>query len=320
MSGRSLSSKTNTAVAVPKFSNLDLPRPVLMLGVLPPARQSQRYRLSLVQTQTVLEEPQLEERDVLQPLQNNVKPALAPDPSNVDKGTYSSADSAGWVVAQSKKERKQASALKSNLSQHHAALRGKPSVHFDLENEPNPSPMMVCPQIGRPANNNGTQHKVGVHSRLKARDFTAGQIISVPEHVANLDSEAHLKKDKEKLTRTALGAVLSKRRMFVIVCVFGRTLFALPIYSHDNEGLKNKPAFMLEEYVPFPGCAHSPHAPITIEQIAYALSPNSSVYLGAGTTIRFGEDISFVGTLKPPSLTRLTALWRKHFEAAVARS
>ena len=80
-----------------------------------------------------------------------------------------------------------------------------------------------------------------------AKYFKLGEIISIPFHEPN--SNPNLQPQDHRLRLTWKGSVFTKRRMMVVLWIYKRDMFCLPLYSFNGAGLNSKSRFIQPEYV-----------------------------------------------------------------------
>ncbi|RMY92071.1 hypothetical protein D0862_09564 [Hortaea werneckii] len=157
------------------------------------------------------------------------------------------------------------------------------------------------------------------------KDFQKGEVISLPHHAANTDPNIDPNTDN-RWRSTVEGPVYSKRRMMVVLFIYGRDMLCLPLYTWNKSGISRRPAWLKNEYVGVQDANnlnyinHGDYPPVIIEGNRRPMHEHSTVVLSAGCKVSCNEDILSVGRLTQKSHTHLVALWQELNRAAVAEA
>ncbi|KAI7486499.1 hypothetical protein KC351_g3287 [Hortaea werneckii] len=157
------------------------------------------------------------------------------------------------------------------------------------------------------------------------KDFQKGEVISLPHHAANTDPNVDPNTDN-RWRSTVEGPVYSKRRMMVVLFIYGRDMLCLPLYTWNKSGISRRPAWLKNEYVGvqdannFNYINHGDYPPVIIEGNRRPMHEHSTVVLSAGCKVSCNEDILSVGRLTQKSHTHLVALWQELNREAVAEA
>lgn len=150
--------------------------------------------------------------------------------------------------------------------------------------------------------------------------FKAGEIISLPFHEAN--TNPNLQPQDYRLRLSHQGSVFTKRRMVVVLWIYKRHMFCVPLYSFEGQGLNKKSTFIQPEYV----CLKNEddkdfkkqgiHPPIVATYIKKPFDPNTTVHLTGGMKVSCVEDIAFCGRITQDSYEKLLQLWEQQADSA----
>lgn len=157
------------------------------------------------------------------------------------------------------------------------------------------------------------------------KDFQKGEVISLPHHSANTDPNVDPNTDN-RWRSTVEGPVYSKRRMMVVLFIYGRDMLCLPLYTWNKSGISRRPAWLKNEYVGVQDVNnhnyvnHGDYPPVIIEGNRRPMHEHSTVVLSAGCKVSCNEDILSVGRLTQKSHTHLVALWQELNREAVAEA
>ena len=143
-------------------------------------------------------------------------------------------------------------------------------------------------------------------------------IISLPIHGPNRDplidlSDRHLK-------HTFVGPVYSKRRMAIILFMYDRDMFCLPLYTYGGTGLIKKQDY-IHEFASVMNVGDQNfvnkgnYDPIPVK-CGRPLDANTSVHLAGGLTVNYCEDTKIVGEIAQPVHDSLLHLWLRLATAA----
>lgn len=152
--------------------------------------------------------------------------------------------------------------------------------------------------------------------------FRKGDIIAIPFHTANTNPNVDPTRD-DQWQMTVWGPVYSKRRMVVVLWVYQRDMFCLPMYTFEHTGLRQKHRNILHEYVAVKN-AGKPHVPQgqypAIEVVSYRkdMDPDSSIVLTGGVRVGCNEDITWSGRVTKKSYLELVALYQRVVDQAQA--
>lgn len=154
------------------------------------------------------------------------------------------------------------------------------------------------------------------------RDFRLGDVVALPFHTPN--TNPHTRPDDPNLTATIQGPVYSKRRMAVVLWMYQRDMFCLPLYTFEHKGLSNKAQYLHKEYVSLRNkgsknaVAQGPHKPIEVVCRKKPIDDETVVHIAGGFRVACNEDITFAGRLTQVSHTELCELWQKLSDDAQA--
>nr|OQO18751.1 hypothetical protein B0A51_12707 [Rachicladosporium sp. CCFEE 5018] len=153
-------------------------------------------------------------------------------------------------------------------------------------------------------------------SRWQRRDYKHGQIISLPYHTPNTNPNVS-QADPNLTVSPFYGGIYSKRRMMVVLYIYGEALHCLPIYSFGNRGLSHKPGHLKKEYVCLRNSTDKNflnegiRKPLEVKMRVKDLSITSTLHLTGGIRVGFNEDIAFCGRLTEKSYNAALALWEQ---------
>ncbi|KAK4508113.1 hypothetical protein PRZ48_001851 [Zasmidium cellare] len=153
-------------------------------------------------------------------------------------------------------------------------------------------------------------------------DFKAGQIISVPYHVPNLNPS--LKANHPRLALTCEGPVFSKRRILCVLYKFHQDLLCLSMFTFEGKGFGGKPEELRKEFVAVVNKGaekfHNPgiYQPIEVETYdpARPMKETSCIKLTGPVTVNVSEHVGFVGRMDQLSWARLAALFEQRQKLA----
>ncbi|KAK3112381.1 hypothetical protein LTR53_011399 [Teratosphaeriaceae sp. CCFEE 6253] len=143
-----------------------------------------------------------------------------------------------------------------------------------------------------------------------------GEVTTLPYHTANTNPSVD--PTDRNLTSTFHGPVYSKRRMMVVLEIYGQDMFCLPLYAWSGKGVETKPEWLQREYVCMTNSTdtdfvnHGIYKPIVIENNRYPMDPKTTIVLTGGTRVGCNEDIGRgVGRVTRKSCLHLVNLHRK---------
>ncbi|KAK4554907.1 hypothetical protein LTR86_008055 [Recurvomyces mirabilis] len=116
------------------------------------------------------------------------------------------------------------------------------------------------------------------------------------------------------LVMTHEGPVYSKRRMVIVLWIYERDMFCLPLYTHNKTGLTNK-GNVMHEYVSIKN-AGKPHInqgrypPVEVVPKYRDMDSMSVVQMSGGLRVGCNEDVSWAGRTTKAGYENLLALWR----------
>jgi hypothetical protein len=149
-------------------------------------------------------------------------------------------------------------------------------------------------------------------SNKTRQDFRLGEIITVPYHTSNTNT--NIDPDDDCLTLTVVGPAYSKQRMMVVLFIHIQDLYCLPLYTFGNRGLKGKPDYLKKEYVCMANDGdegfvnQGVHTPVIV-QAHHEVKPNTTVHLTGGVRIGCNEWVHSVGRLTQDTYYELVGLW-----------
>jgi hypothetical protein len=137
------------------------------------------------------------------------------------------------------------------------------------------------------------------------RDFHLGEIVSIPFHTAN--TNPHVQSNDRRLAFTCEGPVYSKRRMAIVLWIYERDMFCIPLYTHDGTGLRNKSDRLRQEYVCVVN-ARDEHNfynqgfydPLLVNS-RRPFHPDTAAHMAAGFRVACNDDIQFAGRITETS-------------------
>ena len=153
-----------------------------------------------------------------------------------------------------------------------------------------------------------------------AKYFKLGEIISIPFHEPN--SNPNLQPQDHRLRLTWKGSVFTKRRMMVVLWIYKRDMFCLPLYSFNGAGLNSKSRFIQPEYVCLKNCdatkfvKQGVYDPIEATYMHKPFDENTAIHITGGTKVSCIDDIAFCGRVNPNSYKELVKLWENLANAA----
>lgn len=152
-----------------------------------------------------------------------------------------------------------------------------------------------------------------VNKRLcRADDFYPGMIITAPHHVTAQKPGADPVND-HRFVQSQYAVICSKRRMFVVMWVHSNAICALPISSHEGNGLRHIPRDEIKYRMPLKMLGDecfvndSPfHRPLEIAEMYFgSMRAKSSVDLTGITRFALNEEITVVGYTRTSSAEHL---------------
>ena len=146
--------------------------------------------------------------------------------------------------------------------------------------------------------------------------YKLGDIIALPFHEPNLNPSA--KQHDVHLTKTVDGFAYTKRRMAVVLWMYGEDLFCVPLYSFEGKGFTSKPLWLHKEYV----CVQNHDDKNFVPQGRYApvvairrpnydpFHPLSAIHITGGFKVACRANNSYCGRLSEVSHADLVKLWQ----------
>lgn len=157
-------------------------------------------------------------------------------------------------------------------------------------------------------------------SNYTRRNFKKGDIIAIPFHTPNTNPNVDPVTD-DQWTMTVWGPVYSKRRMVIVLWVYERDMFCLPLYTFGKTGLSNKGQNIKHEYVSVKN-AGMPHVNqgiyprVEVRAYKKPMDEDSTVHISGGLRVGCNEDITWAGRMTKESYMDLVALWQDLSENA----
>ncbi|RMZ25856.1 hypothetical protein D0859_10100 [Hortaea werneckii] len=198
-------------------------------------------------------------------------------------------------------------------------------AHTGVSNSFGPGLAPYNPSQGPTASHITTPWRPARSTRTNA-SFSSARL-AVNNAVCKLSG--YTRKDFQKDNRwrsTVEGPVYSKRRMMVVLFIYGRDMLCLPLYTWNKSGISRRPGWLKNEYVGVQDANnlnyinHGDYPPVIIEGNRRPMHEHSTVVLSAGCKVSCNEDILSVGRLTQKSHTHLVALWQELNRAAVAEA
>lgn len=208
------------------------------------------------------------------------------------------------------------------------SVRGPVGQHvYDPSMAPSPSQVTVNTSVfpSRYSNASGRTTYGPVKNQFctltgrTRRNFSKGEVLTLPHHVANCNPNVDL--SDSCLTLTKFGGVYSKRRMFIVLTINADSMLCIPMFTYSHTGMKKKPLHIRHEFLSVANegdegfenqCVNLP-----IEaNCRHPLDKDTTVHLGDVVKVGFREDIGKVGRVTQESYDRLVDLWRNFIDDA----
>ena len=139
-------------------------------------------------------------------------------------------------------------------------------------------------------------NKICRASNYTRQAFKKGDVIAIPYHTSNLNPHVDPVTD-DQWRMTVWGPVYSKRRMVIVLWLYERDMFCLPLYTFNRTGILSRGRDVRHEYVsvknvgqPFRHLAGPP--PIEIKAKKKDMDPYSTVHITGGLKVGCNDDIT----------------------------
>ena len=148
-------------------------------------------------------------------------------------------------------------------------------------------------------------------SGYRRQHFRNGDVISLPFHKANTNPD--LEPTDDHLRITCEGPVYTKRRMLVVLWIYQRDMFCVPLYTFNHTGLQNKQG-ILEEYVSVSNWDdrdfenQGMYMPV-VADCKRRLDQDTTIHITGGIKVACNEDIYRCGRISQESHIHLVDLW-----------
>lgn len=158
-------------------------------------------------------------------------------------------------------------------------------------------------------------------SNFSRRDFQKGEIRSASFHTANTNPHVNPETDCH-WTATAVGPSYNKRRMLVVMYIFGEDMFCLPLFTRSGRGIASRPARLRKEYVAMKDHDDTAfkndrlYSPVVVCCRRKRMDAATGVILTGGRTIGCNKNIAPVSHLEQSGYTRLELLYQERVRKA----